>query len=234
MITEVIKNPYKSYTCRCKGLTTSGVATFTIKNGSGQSITDLTANIVGIHAHAVGLANPSVCKISAPSFGSGTITITITCYSQNSTSKLFEDTVADNTIIHLSFWWTPETLPANLTTNYPVDETVFMDEPPAPPTLTSPAKDATGQSTTLTLNWSDVTSATKYTLSVGTISAGNYTETHTVDVTGAPPASQYAVPGGWLSGNTDYYWRVKAFAPGRDSGLSRQSIWSELRHFKTV
>ncbi|MDC0710891.1 endopeptidase [Stigmatella sp. ncwal1] len=74
----------------------------------------------------------------------------------------------------------------------------------AAPTLVSPATGATGVSSTATLDWSDVASATGYEVQVAKDSAFA-----TVVASGTSAASTWTVSPA-LSSNTLYYWRVRA------------------------
>jgi len=83
----------------------------------------------------------------------------------------------------------------------------FIQTPPAAPVLVTPANGATGVSLTATLDWNDVPDADTYQLQVSTSS----TFSTTVINLGTLTASQYTIPSGILSSNTQYYWRVTAF-----------------------
>jgi hypothetical protein len=95
---------------------------------------------------------------------------------------------------------------------------------PSAPNLLLPANNATGVSTTPTMDWSDVSGATSYHLQ---ISFNVDFSALALDQTGIP-ASIFAVPSGILSGTTPYYWRVSA------SNIGGESPWSIVWHFTTT
>lgn len=99
---------------------------------------------------------------------------------------------------------------------------------PAAPTLVAPANNATGVSLAPLFDWSDVTDneleaylkSTDNTKSQGTVERGSpqgyriqisadSTFTTTVKDTSGITPSQYQIPGGLLTNNTRYYWRVR-------------------------
>ena len=90
---------------------------------------------------------------------------------------------------------------------------------PDPPTLISPANGSSDTSCTPTLDWSDSTGATSYTVQVSTDSAF----TSTV-VNQSTTASNYTIPNGTLSSHTVYYWRANASNSAGTSGWS--AVWS--------
>jgi hypothetical protein len=94
--------------------------------------------------------------------------------------------------------------------------------PPDPPALVSPANGATGTSCTPTLDWSDSTGATAYTVQVSVSS--NFSSTvvnQTVSV------SQHTVSPGVLTSFTTYYWRANA------TNMNGTSAWSSVWSFTT-
>jgi hypothetical protein len=88
------------------------------------------------------------------------------------------------------------------------------------PTLISPPNGATNQSLTPILDWSDVTGATAYRVQVSTSSSFTTTLVDQQNLT----SSQFVVPGGFLSNNTQYYWRANASNSQNTSNWS--SVWS--------
>jgi len=100
---------------------------------------------------------------------------------------------------------------------------LFATEPDAvnleAPILVSPANTATNQSTSITLDWNDVASATSYEYWYST---DQYFSTF---ISGFTPNSEIALTG--LNNNTTYYWKVIA-SDGTD-----WSAWSEAWHFTT-
>jgi subtilisin family serine protease len=97
----------------------------------------------------------------------------------------------------------------------------FETEPLSAPTLVSPANNATGQSTSLTLDWTNVPGATGYVVQVSL--NGDFSS---FVVNQSTASSEYAVSG--LNTNTQYYWRVKAT---NDDDISP---WSSVRNFTTL
>lgn len=93
---------------------------------------------------------------------------------------------------------------------------------PAAPTLSSPADNATGISTSLTLVWNASGGATSYRLQVSAISNFSTLE---VDQSGLT-ATSLQVTG--LSNSTTHYWRVKATNAGGTSP------WSAVWQFTTM
>jgi hypothetical protein len=75
----------------------------------------------------------------------------------------------------------------------------------AAPTLVSPANGATGVATSAVLDWSDVTSATRYEVQVATDSAFTNVVRSSTTVT---PSNWTVTPA--LSSATGYFWRVRA------------------------
>lgn len=94
--------------------------------------------------------------------------------------------------------------------------------PPNPPTLQSPSNGATSVSCTPTLDWSDSTGATTYTVQVSV--ASNFSSTL---VNQTASSSSYTVPSGVLNGNTTYYWRANA------TNVNGTSAWSSVWSFTT-
>jgi len=95
--------------------------------------------------------------------------------------------------------------------------------PPAIPTLVSPANGAGCQSLNLTLDWSDISGATSYTVQVSFVSTFATTVINESNLT----SSQYIVPSN-LTNNSLYYWRVNAANSGGTSA------WSEVWSFTTT
>jgi hypothetical protein len=93
--------------------------------------------------------------------------------------------------------------------------------PPSAPTLSSPANNATGVATTLTLQWSASSGATSYQVQVSTSDNFSSTSFNQSDIA----ATQVTVSA--LNASTTYYWRVKA---SNDYGTSD---WSTTRRFTT-
>ncbi|HUF10115.1 MAG TPA: hypothetical protein VMO47_12385, partial [Rhodothermales bacterium] len=89
--------------------------------------------------------------------------------------------------------------------------------PPDEPNLTSPADDATGVSTSPTLEWSAVSGADTYTVELDDDPAfGSIDRDQTSASTSFSPAV--------LAAGTEYHWRVKASNDGGDSGYSSRSF----------
>jgi hypothetical protein len=91
------------------------------------------------------------------------------------------------------------------------------------PALISPVNDATGQSLTPLLDWSDVGGASTYEVQVSTDSLFGTT---TIDQNGLTQ-SQYTVTSGHLSNYILYYWRARAISGTPGS-------WSSVWHFRTI
>jgi hypothetical protein len=87
---------------------------------------------------------------------------------------------------------------------------------PSAPTLTSPASNATGVALAPLFDWNDVSGASSYRIQISTDS----TFAATIKDTSGVPASQYQLPGGLLSNNVKYYWRVNAANSGGTSPYS--------------
>ncbi len=79
--------------------------------------------------------------------------------------------------------------------------------PPIAPVLVYPPNNSTDISTTPTLNWDSVQYSTSYRVQLSTDST--FTTTLLINA-GGLVFSHYNVPGGLLSNNTLYYWRVNA------------------------
>jgi len=94
-------------------------------------------------------------------------------------------------------------------------------DPPAVPTLSSPANNATDQPLSLNLVWNAVSEATSYSYQVSTVS--NFSS---VVESGSTASTQVNISG--LSHETTYYWRVLA------SNTGGSSAWSASRSFTTV
>lgn len=84
-----------------------------------------------------------------------------------------------------------------------------VSPPVAAPTLLAPPNGSINQPLTLTLDWNDVFGSNGYRLLVSTDSLFN---TSVLDTT--ITASQFQAPAGRLTGNSRYYWRVRAFNTG--------------------
>jgi hypothetical protein len=91
--------------------------------------------------------------------------------------------------------------------------------PPNPPSLVSPTSGSTDTSCTPTLDWSDSTGATSYTVQVSVSSTFSSTV-----VNQTVSSSSYTIPGGTLTSFTTYYWRVNATNANGTSGWS--STWN--------
>ncbi len=91
-----------------------------------------------------------------------------------------------------------------------------------PPTLSTPADNATGVSTSTILSWNVVNEATSYTLQVST--ASNFID-YVYNKSGLTSSNQQITK---LSYNTKYFWRVNA------SNSLRTSIYSSVYSFTTV
>jgi hypothetical protein len=87
---------------------------------------------------------------------------------------------------------------------------------PQPPTLISPPS-GTGACPPVVLDWNDVPTATSYNLQISFNS--NFSALALDQNT---DSSKYTIPNGILSGNTTYYWRVKA------SNQYGTSLWSSV------
>jgi len=96
--------------------------------------------------------------------------------------------------------------------------------PPAAPQLVDPVDGATEISTTPTLNWDSVQYAASFRVQLSTDSTFGTTLINAAGLT----FSQYNVPGGILSNNTRYFWRVNA------SNSAGTGIYSEVWDFHTV
>jgi C1A family cysteine protease len=96
---------------------------------------------------------------------------------------------------------------------------------PLAPTLVTPASNATNQSVTPILDWSDTAGAVSYRVQV---SAEPTFASTVVSETGLL-SSNYPVPAGKLNPGIQYYWRVNA----TNSSLST-SAWSLVRSFTTA
>ncbi|MGV8018907.1 MAG: hypothetical protein AB2L26_12115 [Ignavibacteria bacterium] len=96
--------------------------------------------------------------------------------------------------------------------------------PPPAPTLVSPANGNTNVSTTPTMTWNNLSTATNYHLQISQYA--NFLSL-AVDQTGIMGTS-YSVPAGFLSGTTQYYWRVA----GANAG--GQGNWSSIWNFTTI
>ena len=94
---------------------------------------------------------------------------------------------------------------------------------PSAPALSAPANNATGVSTTPSLQWSASSGATSYQIQVSTASSFNTTVFNQSDVT----ATQVSVSPA-LNNSTTYYWRVNA------ANSSGNSDWSATGSFTTV
>ncbi|HRE11846.1 MAG TPA: hypothetical protein PLN22_13615 [Ignavibacteria bacterium] len=96
--------------------------------------------------------------------------------------------------------------------------------PPAAPQLVEPVDGATEISTTPMLNWDSVQYAASFRVQLSTDSTFGTTLINAAGLT----FSQYNVPGGILSNNTRYFWRVNA------SNSAGTGIYSEVWDFHTV
>lgn len=91
---------------------------------------------------------------------------------------------------------------------------------PAAPVLASPANGATNQAKTLTLTWNASTGATSYYVELSRYSTFS-------TLVGSATTTGLSVTASNLSGNTWYYWRVRA---SNDYGTS---AWSSVWNFRT-
>ncbi|MCD6162710.1 MAG: right-handed parallel beta-helix repeat-containing protein [candidate division Zixibacteria bacterium] len=103
-----------------------------------------------------------------------------------------------------------------------IDPEAEPPDPPATPTLASPANGATNLSQPVVLNWNNVATATYYHVQIDNNSDFGSPE---ID-NGSATSSQYNASG--LEGSTRYYWRVQA---GNSGGTSS---WSSSRYFTTA
>jgi photosystem II stability/assembly factor-like uncharacterized protein len=96
---------------------------------------------------------------------------------------------------------------------------------PTAPSLTAPANNATCVSLTVTFDWNDVfPPACNYRIQVST----SNTFSTSVKDTSSLMVSAYTIPGGLLSYNTLYYWRVSA------TNQVGTGPWSAVRTFTTT
>jgi hypothetical protein len=94
--------------------------------------------------------------------------------------------------------------------------------PPSAPTLSAPVNNATGISTTVTLQWEPATGATSYQAQVSTASSFSTTVSNQSNIL----YTQVTVLS--LNTNTTYYWRVNA------SNSAGTSDWSAFSSFTTA
>jgi hypothetical protein len=94
--------------------------------------------------------------------------------------------------------------------------------PPDVPSLLSPSNGAQDLSCTPTLDWTDSTGATTYTVQVSVSS--NFSSTV---INQTVSSSQFTVPSGALASYTTYYWRVNA------TNIYGTSAWSSVWNFET-
>ncbi|HMQ99156.1 MAG TPA: T9SS type A sorting domain-containing protein, partial [Ignavibacteria bacterium] len=97
--------------------------------------------------------------------------------------------------------------------------------PPVAPVLVDPPNGAVDISTTPTLNWDSVQYAASFRVQLSTDST--FTIPNLINA-GGLTFSQYNVPGGILSNNTTYYWRVNA------TNNAGTGPYSQVWHFHTV
>ncbi len=97
--------------------------------------------------------------------------------------------------------------------------------PPVAPQLVDPPNGAIEISTTPTLNWDSVQYASTFRVQLSTDST--FTIPHLINA-GDLTFSQYNVPGGVLSNNTTYFWRVNA------SNNAGTGPYSQVWKFRTV
>jgi photosystem II stability/assembly factor-like uncharacterized protein len=96
--------------------------------------------------------------------------------------------------------------------------------PPGAPLLISPPNNDTGVTTTPVLDWNDVQFAQTYRVQLSSDS----TFGTTIINIGGLTSSHYNVPGGFLSNNTRYFWRVNA------TNSAGTGPWSATWNFRTV
>jgi hypothetical protein len=108
------------------------------------------------------------------------------------------------------------------TSSWLVSFTLYQASAPTPPTLSSPADEATGVATNPTLSWNASTGAASYTLQVSTNSSFSSFVVNQSSIN----TTSYAVSG--LANSTTYYWRVNA------SNSYGTSDWSSIWSFTTV
>lgn len=87
---------------------------------------------------------------------------------------------------------------------------------PSAPALTSPANNTAGVSLTPLFDWNDVSGASSYRIQI----SADSTFAATLKDTSGVLSSQYQLPGGILSNNVKYYWRVSATNAGGTSAYS--------------
>lgn len=134
-------------------------------------------------------------------------------------------TVPSNVLSGLtSYYWRVKAFNANDSSAYSGYFTFTTAvAPPAPPLLIAPPDSSNNVSLTATIDWSDVSGITSYTLQVST--DPTFT-TVTLNLPGLT-SSQYVLSGGQLSPSTYYYWHVAAINSGG-------TTWSERWSFNTV
>ncbi|MGA2748523.1 MAG: hypothetical protein ABSG59_07085, partial [Verrucomicrobiota bacterium] len=104
------------------------------------------------------------------------------------------------------------------------------------PTLTAPAKGATGVSLPPTFTWTAVAGNAGYRILIATAPNILPTDPSAANCGGctiAPTttANSYTPAASLLSGGTSYYWQVQALAP---SGSGQIAAWSSVSSFTTV
>jgi hypothetical protein len=115
-----------------------------------------------------------------------------------------------------------EVTESNETNNIFGPQPITVCSPPAAPSLSSPANGATGVSTTLVLDWGDVSGATSYDVQVCS------NNTCSTVVTSANVATSQWTVSPALAQGTLYYWRVKA------NNSCGSGPWTSIRNFTTI
>ncbi len=94
--------------------------------------------------------------------------------------------------------------------------------PPGAFSLTSPANGATGVAIPVTLTWGTSSGATSYLVEVDT----QFSFTPPLIYSNTTASTSQAIPGGTLSANTTYYWRVVASNGATTAGSPNPSIFT--------
>lgn len=132
------------------------------------------------------------------------------------TGTSYTTTTSENLVNNTKYYWRMNTTKAGLPSDWSAVRNFTTVV--AAPVLASPLNNATGVSTSPTLNWSASSGATSYRLQVATDSGFSNI---VFDPSGVTGTSQ---PVSGLLNNTLYYWRVNATNAVGTSGWS--SVWS--------